>query len=182
MERLPCATALDAAGIGLRQRTSEPRRSGLSAQCLVFILWSAHTEDTTRSGRTSWERSAHCLFICYLIRKRVNQKPQWGERMQGNGYWCKAAKDVFSPLCICLSCFHAFVCFMGFLIKTLKACVVHDIGNVLEWRSVSWPVQWVAGCSPPYSHCRLDPSFIFCLKMNLPLRRLIFAILLKLSS
>lgn len=33
----------------------------------------------------------------------------------------------FSPLCIGLSCFRAFVCIMGFLIKTRKACVVYDM-------------------------------------------------------
>lgn len=67
----------------------------------------------------------------------------------------------FSPLCIGLSCFHAFVCFMGFLIKTRKACVVYDMeGCVGEavclivssvWQEAPLPVHtvdWTQVC--PY--------------------------------
>lgn len=68
------------------------------------------------------------------------------------------AKDLFSPLCIGLSCFRAFVCFMGFLIKTREACVVYDMEGCVGGRFVSSPVQWVAGGSPPGSYSRLDPS------------------------
>lgn len=105
--------------------------------------------------RALFLRMLSTLFIYLLSNpKRVNQKPQW--RTQGNGYWCKVATDLFSPLWIGLSCFCALVC-IGFLIKTRMACCV-TWEEVLEGRLVSLPVQWVAVGSPPHSYSRLDLS------------------------
>lgn len=79
------------------------------------------------------------------------------------------AKDLFSPLCIGLSCFRAFVCFMGFLIKTHEACVVYDIegsvgGGGLSHRQCSgWPRTPFLGVIDSSRYFLLLEMFIFTL-------------------
>lgn len=124
VERLPLCNHSWCSG----KRLEEKDLAALVYQCdvwshsLICTCWGHNTV------RALFLRTLSTLFIYLLSNpKRVNQKPQWGEGRREMDIDVKRQRIYFLLLCIGVSCFRAFVCFMGFLIKTRKACVVYDV-------------------------------------------------------
>lgn len=118
-EQAACLTAVDAQGVaawgkGPHRRSALDYQRSVWSRSLICTCWGHNTV------RALFLRTLCALFIYLLSNlKCVNQKPQRGEGRGEMDIDVKRQRIYF--------CLWVFVCFVGFLIKTRKPCVVYDV-------------------------------------------------------